>query len=88
VPGAQNGNVTGNATLSEDDSHTLTVNVKAACLAPSSQHGVTINVGSCTWLSYILYDLPQMTADANGNSGVSITINNAEPLPTAGSNSW
>ena len=29
-----------------------------------------------------------MTNDANGNGTVSITINNAEPLPTAGSNSW
>jgi hypothetical protein len=88
VPGAQNGNVTGSATLGEDDSHTLTVSVQASGLAPSSQHGVTINLGSCTWLSYILYDLPQMTADANGNGSVSITINNAEPLPTAGSNTW
>jgi hypothetical protein len=88
VPGAQNGNVTGSATLSEDDNHNLTVNVQASGLAPSSQHGVSINLGSCTWLSYILYDLPQMTADANGNGKVSITINNAQPLPTAGGDTW
>jgi len=51
VPGAQNGNVTGSATLAEDDSHALTVNVQTAALAPSSQHGVSINLGSCMWLS-------------------------------------
>jgi hypothetical protein len=88
VPGAQNGAVTGSATLNEDDNHNLTVNVQAQGLAPSSQHGVSIDLGSCQWLSYILYDLPQMTADANGNGSVSITINNAQPLPTAGTNTW
>jgi hypothetical protein len=88
VPGAQDGNVTGSATLAQDSNKNLAVTVQASGLAPSSQHGVSINLGSCQWLSYVLYDLPQMTADASGNGSVTITINNAEPLPTAGGNTW
>ena len=34
----------------------------------------------------MLYDLPQMNADTNGNGSITITINNTEPL--SASNDW
>jgi hypothetical protein len=56
VPGAQNGKVT--------------VSVQATGLAPSSQHGVPINLGSCTWPTSILSALPHMPAHSNGRQCV------------------
>jgi hypothetical protein len=85
VPGVNNGNVTGNAQLSQSNS-SLTVKVQASGLHPGSAYATSLNLGSCEWLSYVLYDLPQMTADANGNGSVTITITNAEPL--SANNDW
>jgi hypothetical protein len=87
VPGEKNGNVTGNATLTENNS-SLTVNYNVSGLEPNTAHAAAIHLGNCTWRSYVLYDLPQLNADGNGNASNSITINNATPLPATGDQSW
>jgi Cu/Zn superoxide dismutase len=87
VPGAKNGNVTGNATLSENNG-ALTVSYNVSGLEPNTTHAAAIHLGNCTWRSYVLYDLPQLHADGNGNASASITINNAQPLPTTSNQSW
>jgi hypothetical protein len=79
VPGVNNGNVTGSEQMSQSNG-SLSVNVQAAGMHPRSACATSLNLGSCQWLSYVLYELPQMNADANGNGSVTITINNAEPL--------
>jgi hypothetical protein len=48
----------------------------------NSAHAAAIHLGSCSWRSYLLYDLPQLNADGNGNASASVTINGALPLPT------
>jgi hypothetical protein len=85
VPGVTNGNVTGSAQLSQSNG-ALTIKVQAAGMHPGSAYATSLNLGSCQWLSYVLYDLPQMNADANGNGSITITINNAEPL--SANNDW
>ena len=87
VPGEKNGNVTGNATLTENNG-ALTVNYNVSGLEPNTAHAAAIHLGNCTWRSYVLYDLPQLNADGNGNASASITINNAQPLPTTGEQGW
>jgi hypothetical protein len=87
VPGEKNGNVTGNATLTENNG-SLTVNYNVSGLEPNTAHAAAIHLGNCTWRSYVLYDLPQLNADGNGNASNSITINNAQPLPTTSDQSW
>ena len=87
VPGEKNGNVTGNATLTENNG-SLTVNYNVSGLEPNTAHAAAIHLGNCTWRSYVLYDLPQLNADGNGNASNSITINNATPLPATGDQSW
>jgi hypothetical protein len=87
VPGEKNGNVTGNATLTENNG-ALTVNYNVSGLEPNTAHAAAIHLGNCTWRSYVLYDLPQLNADANGNASSSITINGAQPLPTTSDQSW
>ena len=87
VPGEKNGNVTGNATLTENNG-SLTVNYNVSGLEPNTAHAAAIHLGNCTWRSYVLYDLPQLNADGNGNASNSITINNAQPLPATGEQSW
>jgi hypothetical protein len=79
------GSVTGSATLSQSNG-ALTIKVQAAGLYPNSAYAASLNLGSCQWLSYVLYDLPQMNTDASGNGSVTITINNAEPL--SANNDW
>jgi hypothetical protein len=87
VPGEKNGNVTGNATLTESNG-SLTVSYSVSGLEPNTTHAAAIHLGNCTWRSYVLYDLPQAHADGNGSASASITINNAQPLPTTSSQSW
>ncbi len=87
APSEKNGNVTGNATLSENNG-ALTVNYNVSGLEPNSTHATAIHLGNCTWRSYVLYDLPQLRADGNGNASASITINGAQPLPTTSQQSW
>jgi hypothetical protein len=40
-------------------------------------------LGSCQWLDAVLYDLPKLTADSNGNASAAITINHAQPASSA-----
>jgi hypothetical protein len=87
VPGEKNGNVTGNASLSENNG-SLTVNYNVSGLEPNTAHAAAIHLGNCTWRSYVLYDLPQLHADGNGNASNSITINNAQALPTTSDQHW
>ncbi len=87
VPGEKNGNVAGNATLTENNG-SLAVNYSVSGLEPNTAHAAAIHLGNCTWRSYVLYDLPQLNADGNGNASNSITINNATLLPATGDQSW
>jgi hypothetical protein len=64
----------------------LVVTIKASGLQPGSTNATALDLGSCQYQSYVLYDLPAMTADANGNGQVSMTINNAQAL--LASNNW
>jgi hypothetical protein len=85
VPGVTNGAVSGSATLTQSNG-SLTIALKALGLYPGAAYATSLHLGSCQWLSYVLYDLPEMSADASGNGAVTITINNAEPL--SASNDW
>jgi hypothetical protein len=64
----------------------LVVTVKASGLQPGSTNATALDLGSCQWQDYVLYDLPAMTADSSGNGQVTMTINNAQPIST--SNNW
>jgi len=85
APGVTNGNVTGSAQLTQSNG-ALTVKAQASGLHPGATYATSLNLGSCQWLSEVLYDLPQMSAGATGNGSVTITINNAEPI--SASNNW
>jgi hypothetical protein len=85
APGVTNGNVTGRAQLSQANG-ALTITVQASGMFHNTAYATSLNLGSCEWLSDVLYDLPQMHADGDGNGSVTITINNAEPL--SASNNW
>jgi len=85
VPGMSNGAVSGSATLTLANG-SLTVTVKASGLLPGSTHASALHLGSCQWLDAVLYDLPKLTADSNGNASASITIDHAQPPSSA--NNW
>jgi hypothetical protein len=85
VPGAVDGNITGSATLSYANGN-LAVTIKASGLQPGATNATALDLGSCQYQSYVLYDLPPMTADSSGNGSVTMTINNAEPI--SASNNW
>jgi hypothetical protein len=85
VPGVANGAVSGSATLTLANG-SLTVTVKASGLLAGSTHASALHLGSCQWLDAVLYDLPKLTADSNGNASATITINHAQPPSSA--NSW
>jgi hypothetical protein len=85
VPGVVDGNITGSATLAQANG-SLVVTIKASGLQPGSTNATALDLGSCQWQSYVLYNLPAMTADSNGNGQVSMTINNAQPISS--SNNW
>jgi hypothetical protein len=85
VPGAVDGNITGSATLAQANG-SLVVTIKASGLQPGATNATALDLGSCGWQSYVLYNLPAITADSNGNGQVSMTINNAQPLSS--SNNW
>jgi hypothetical protein len=85
VPGAANGAVSGSATLTLANG-TLTVTVNASGLLPGSTHAAALYLGSCQWLDTVLYDLPKLSADNNGNASATITINHAQPI--SASNNW
>jgi hypothetical protein len=85
VPGAVDGNITGSATLAQANG-SLVVTVKATGLQPGSTNATALDLGSCQWQDYVLYDLPPMTADSSGNGQVAMTIQNAQPI--SASNNW
>jgi hypothetical protein len=85
APGVGDGNITGSATLAETNG-TLVVSIKASGLQPGATNATALDLGSCQYQSYVLYDLPPMTADSSGNGSVTMTINNAEPI--SASNNW
>jgi hypothetical protein len=85
APGVTNGNVTGSAQFSQSNG-ALTINVQASGVFHNTAYATSLNLGSYQWLSDVLYDLPQMNADANGYGSITITIDNAEPL--SASNDW
>jgi hypothetical protein len=85
VPGGANGAVSGSATLTQT-AGSLTIKVQASGLIPGSTHASALYLGSCQWLNTVLYDLPKLVADNNGNASSTITINNAQPLSPA--NNW
>jgi hypothetical protein len=80
-----NGAVNGSATPTLANG-SLTVTVKASGLLPGSTHASALHLGSCQWLDAVLYDLPKLTADSNGNASATITINHAQPPSSA--NNW
>jgi len=57
-------------------------------IEPNTTHAAAIHLGNCAWRSHVLYDLPQLNADGNGNASASIAINGAQPLPTTSDQSW
>jgi hypothetical protein len=85
VPGVANGVVSGSATLTQANG-SLTVTVKASGLLPGSTHASALHLGSCQWLDTVLYDLPKLSADSDGNGSATITINNGQALSPA--NDW
>jgi hypothetical protein len=85
VPGVPNGAITGSATLAQANG-SLVVSVKASGLTPGATNATALDLGSCQYQSYVLYDLPPMTADSSGNGSVTMTINNAEAISS--SNNW
>jgi hypothetical protein len=85
APGVVDGAITGSATLAETNG-TLVVSIKASGLQPGATNATALDLGSCQYQSYVLYDLPPMTADSSGNGQVSMTINNAEAISS--SNNW
>jgi len=74
--------VTGSATLTLA-SGALTITAKASGLVPSSTHASSLHLGSCQWLDAVLYDLPKLTSDNNGNASAIITIKHAQALAPA-----
>jgi hypothetical protein len=85
VPGVANGAVSGSATLTLANG-SLTVTVKASGLLPGSTHASALHLGSCQWLDTVLYDLPKLSADNNGNASATVTINNGQAM--VASNNW
>jgi hypothetical protein len=86
VPGAVDGNITGGAALAQSYNSTLVVTIKASGQQRGSTNATALDLGSCGWQSYILYNLPAMTADTNGNRPVTMTVSNAHAM--VASNIW
>ncbi len=85
VPGESNGAVSGSATATLSNG-SLMITLKVSGLLPGSTHASALHLGSCQWLDAVLYDLPKLTADSNGNASASITIDHAQAIsPT---NNW
>jgi hypothetical protein len=63
----------------------LTVNLKLTGLQPSSNHPAQIYAGSCSRQGNVLYQLPNVVADAKGNATATGAINNVSSIS---SNGW
>lgn len=74
----------GQATLTYDASQkTLKLQVRAAGLAPFSQHAAHIHSGSCTSQGPVLYMIPTLFADAHGLIDTTDTITGVTSPPPA-----
>src|SRR5262249_33358234 len=72
--------------LVQSYNNTLAITIKASGLQPGATNATALDLGSCGWQSYVLYNLPPITADSSGNGQATITINNAQPI--VASNNW
>jgi hypothetical protein len=74
----------GSATLTYDAAaHTLAVTVQASGLKPGSAHAVHVHTGSCRAQGDVLYPLPDLTADPQGNARETTTVSNVTTAPPA-----
>jgi Cu/Zn superoxide dismutase len=74
----------GSATLTYNaTAHTLAVSLKASGLKPGTAHAVHIHTGSCRAQGDVLYPLPDLTADAQGNAQETATVDKVTGAPPA-----
>lgn len=81
APADQDASGTARFTL---DNHVLTVEINMTGLTPKTSHAAHIHAGSCTNQGKVLYDLPVITADANGKAMLTTKIQNIETIPANG----
>lgn len=81
---APNESAHGTAVLSLDAKGTLHATVKIHGLQPGSRHAVHIHAGSCQAQGKMLYPLPTLVADKNGNATSTATFPNVMATPTTG----
>ncbi|MFL5864218.1 MAG: amidohydrolase family protein [Solirubrobacteraceae bacterium] len=74
----------GSADLSYDSSaQTLTVHITAHGFVPGTSHAVHIHQGTCQQQGAVIYGLPDVVADSNGNISSTATVNNVTSPPPA-----
>ena len=81
---APNETASGTANLSINAVGTLSVSVKVHGLEPGSHHAVHIHAGSCASQGKMLYPLPNLVADANGDASSSATFSGVGAIPASG----
>ena len=62
----------------------LTVKLKLTNLQPGSIHPAQIYAGSCSRQGNVVYQLPNVVADAKGNASMTGVINNVPTIPSSG----
>ncbi len=62
----------------------LTINLKLTGLQPNSHHPAQIYTGSCSRQGNVVYQLPNVVADAKGNATATGAINNVSSIPGSG----
>jgi Cu/Zn superoxide dismutase len=62
----------------------LTANLKLTGLQPDSTHPAQIYTGSCSRQGNVVYQLPNVVADAKGNAEMTGIINNVPAIPSSG----
>jgi Cu/Zn superoxide dismutase len=62
----------------------LTIQMSLSGLSPYSQHAAHIHAGSCASQGPIIYTLPTLKADAQGNATISATFKNVTSIPATG----
>lgn len=74
----------GSSTLSYDAAaHTLRVELKVTGLAPNTAHAVHVHSGSCRAQGDVLYPLPDLRANAEGDATASTIVPNVTSAPPA-----
>jgi Cu/Zn superoxide dismutase len=72
----------GRASLAYDPrAHTLSVSVNATGLAPNTRHAEHVHSGSCRVQGAVVYMLPDLVADGDGNATSQVTIRNVTSPP-------